>query len=147
MEFIDFLRQMDRVCENSDHCQNCPLKPFPCNDDIASIARNVDDQTLREMEDVVKSGTKSTPPKPEKKYFCRNFRTHFCKMTRFRFARNALTKTTSQTVVVHQQAAAAVDLITGRRRYGNDFADCSDRADPDGCLRAVRGARLSDGIP
>ena len=43
MEFIDFLRQMDRVCENSDHCQNCPLKPFPCNDDIASIARNVDD--------------------------------------------------------------------------------------------------------
>ena len=52
MEFIDFLRQMDRVCENSDHCQNCPLKPFPCNDDIASIARNVDDQTLREMEDV-----------------------------------------------------------------------------------------------
>lgn len=54
MEFIDFLRQMDRVCENSDHCQNCPLKPFPCNDDIASIARNVDDQTLREMEDVVK---------------------------------------------------------------------------------------------
>lgn len=22
MEFIDFLRQMDRVCENSDHCQN-----------------------------------------------------------------------------------------------------------------------------
>lgn len=46
MEFIDFLRQMDRVCENSDHCQNCPLKPFPCNDDIASIARNVDDQTF-----------------------------------------------------------------------------------------------------
>lgn len=46
MEFIDFLRQMDRMCECTDHCQNCPLKPFPCNDDIASIARNVDDQTL-----------------------------------------------------------------------------------------------------
>lgn len=43
MEFIDFLRQMDRMCECTDHCQNCPLKPFPCNDDIASIARNVDD--------------------------------------------------------------------------------------------------------
>ena len=61
MEFIDFLRQMDRVCENSDHCQNCPLKPFPCNDDIASIARNVDDQTLREMEDVVKEWNEKHP--------------------------------------------------------------------------------------
>ena len=47
MEFIDFLRQMDRVCENSDHCQNCPLKPFPCNDDIASTqsARQAKDAT------------------------------------------------------------------------------------------------------
>ena len=73
MEFIDFLRQMDRVCENSDHCQNCPLKPFPCNDDIASTARNVDDQTLREMEDVVKEWNEKHPAKTRKEVFLQEF--------------------------------------------------------------------------
>lgn len=73
MEFIDFLRKMDRVCENSDHCQNCPLKPFPCNDDIASIARNVDDQTLREMEDVVKEWNEKHPAKTRKSEFLKMF--------------------------------------------------------------------------
>ena len=47
MEFIDFLRQMDRMCERTDHCRNCPLKAFPCNDDIASTqsARQAKDAT------------------------------------------------------------------------------------------------------
>lgn len=67
---------------------------------IAEMQRRLDGICLTEMRVPLKmssrSGTKSTPPKPEKKYSCRNFRTHFCKMTRFRFARNALTKTTSQ---------------------------------------------------
>ena len=73
MEFIDFLRQMDRMCECTDHCQNCPLKSFPCNDDIASIARNVDDQTLREMEDVVKEWNEKHPAKTRKEVFLQEF--------------------------------------------------------------------------
>lgn len=100
MEFIDFLRQMDRMCERTDHCRNCPLKSFPCNDDIASIARNVDDQTLREVENVVKEWNEKHPAKTRKEVFCRNIRTHFYRVARLRFARNTLTKTTSQTVVV-----------------------------------------------
>lgn len=31
MEFIDFLRQMDRMCECADHCQNCPLNTATVN--------------------------------------------------------------------------------------------------------------------
>ena len=48
---------------------------------------------------------------------------------------------------MHQQAAAAVDLITGRRRYGNDFADCSDRADPDGCLAILMNNQNEENFP
>lgn len=73
MEFIDFLRQMDRMCECTDHCQNCPLKPFPCNDDIVSIARNVDDQTLRKMENVVKEWSEKHPAKTRKEVFLQKY--------------------------------------------------------------------------
>lgn len=73
MEFIDFLRQMDRMCECTDHCQNCPLKSFPCNDDISSIARNVDDQTLREMENVVKEWNEKHPAKTRKEMFLQEY--------------------------------------------------------------------------
>lgn len=73
MEFIEFMRQMNRVCENAGHCQNCPLRPFPCNDDIASIARNVDDQTLREMESAVKEWNEKHPAKTRKEAFLQEF--------------------------------------------------------------------------
>lgn len=33
MEFIDFLRQMDRMCERTDHCRNCPLRAAICYGD------------------------------------------------------------------------------------------------------------------
>ena len=53
--------------------RNVRLKSFPCNDDIASIARNVDDQTLREVENVVKEWNEKHPAKTRKEVFLQKY--------------------------------------------------------------------------
>ena len=77
-------KPFDVLCQEYPNCKAAlrwwcnnwksePHKPLPCNDDIASIARNVDDQTLREMEDVVKEWNEKHPAKTRKEVFLQEF--------------------------------------------------------------------------